>query len=231
MSRILVIGDLHSPCTRKGYMQFCLDLYEEWDCNKVVLIGDVVDWAAISFHANNPEAPGPHDEYKMALDAIQEWYKAFPKAIVTIGNHDARPKRVAESVNIPAKFIRDYADLWKTPKWQWVQSIIIDDVFYCHGHKKGGGKTPAFNLSQKMGMSVCLGHWHSRGGKLWSANPLRRWFGMDIGCGVDDTAYAFAYAAEQTQRSILGAGIVLDGTPYHEVMPVGRNEKYHDSNF
>ncbi len=232
MSRNLVIGDLHSPCTRKGYSHFCQDLYKEWDCNKVIFIGDVVDWSAISFHASNPNTPGPVDEYEMALTEIQKWYKIFPKATVIIGNHDARPKRVAESVNIPAKFIRDYADLWETPNWKWEQSVIIDDVFYCHGHGKGGGKTPAWNLSQKMGMSVVMGHYHSRGGGgLWSANPLRRWFGMDVGCGVDDTAYAFVYAKEQVTRSILGCGIVLDGTPYHEVMPVGKGETYHDSRF
>ncbi|GAG75810.1 unnamed protein product [marine sediment metagenome] len=232
MSRVLVIGDVHEPVCRKGYLPFCQDLYKEWDCNRVIFIGDLVDWTAISFHSHNPEAPGPADEYQLALTGIQKWYEAFPKNVtVTIGNHDARPKRVAESVNIPAKFLRNYAELWETPKWQWVQSIIIDDVFYCHGHSKGGGNTPAWNLSKKMGMSVVMGHYHSRGGIIWSANPLRRWFGLDTGCGINDTAYAFAYAKEQAQRSILGAGIILDGNPYYEAMPVGKKEKYHDSKF
>lgn len=226
--RVLCVGDLHSPCTRIGYSNFCKDMYKAWDCDKVVFIGDVVDWSAISFHANNPEAPGPHDEYQLALQHIQKWYKLFPKATVIIGNHDARPKRVAESVNIPAKFIRNYADLWNTPKWKWVHSTIIDNIYYCHGHGKGGGKTPAWNLSQKMGMSVVMGHYHRCGGVNWSANPLRRWFGMDVGCGVDDKAYAFVYAKEQVTRSILSVGIILDGTPYHEMMPVGKEEPYYD---
>jgi len=231
MSRNLVIGDIHEPVSRKGYLQFSQDIYDEWDCDKVIIIGDLVDWSAISFHARNPEAPGPMDEYKTALTAIQKRYKAFPEAIVTIGNHDARPRRVAESVNIPAKFIRNYADLWETPGWDWVQSIIIDDVYYCHGHGKGGGNTPAWNLSKKMGMSVVLGHYHSKGSIHWSANPLRRWFGMDVGCGIDDKAYAFAYAKEQVTRSILSVGVVLDGCPYHEMMKCGRGEPYWDGNF
>jgi predicted phosphodiesterase len=231
MSKVLIIPDLHNPVSRKGALQFCQDIYEAWDCNKVVFIGDVVDWSAISFHANNPEAPGPHDEYELAYQHVQKWYKAFPKATVVIGNHDSRPQRIAESVNIPRKFIRDYSDLWKTPKWKWVHHEIIDEVYYCHGHKKGGGKTPAWNLACKMGMSVVCGHWHSRGGINWSANPLRRWFGMDVGCLIDDNAYAFVYAAEQPARSILGCGVVLDGVPYHEIMRCGRGELYHDSNF
>ncbi len=231
MSRVLVIGDIHEPVSRKGYMQFCLDLYEEWDCDTVVFIGDIVDWSAISFHAHNPEAPGPVDEFKLAFNAIQKWYRAFPKSYVCIGNHDARPKRLAESVNIPAKFIRDYAELWETPNWKWEQSMMIDDVYYCHGHGKGGGNTPAWNLSKKMGLSTVIGHFHSKGGIHWSANPLRRWFGMDVGCGLDDTAYAFAYAKEQVTRSILSAGIILDGIPYHEVLRCGKGEPYHQSNF
>ena len=230
MSRILVVGDLHCPVERKGYLQFCKDLYKEWDCNRIVFIGDLIDWSAISFHLCNPEGHSPNDEYLLALASIQKWYKTFPKADVMIGNHDARPKRVAESVNIPAKFIRDYADLWETPGWNWVTSIIIDEVFYCHGHKKGGGRTPAWNLARKMGMSVCMGHCHSKGGVNWSANPLRRWFGCDVGTGIDDKAYAFAYAAEQPERSILSAAIILDGTPYHEIMPVGKGERYWDKN-
>ena len=229
--RVLAIGDPHEPVSRKGYLQFNKDLRRKHKCDKIVFIGDLVDWSAISFHAHNPEAPGPMDEYKLALFAIKKWYRAFPDATVCIGNHDARPRRVAETYNIPAKFIRDYAELWQTPGWDWVRHTIIDKVFYCHGHKKGGGKTPAWNLSSKMGMSVVMGHNHSKGGCNWSVNPLRRWFGMDTGCGIDDEAYAFAYAEEQITRSVLSSCIIIDGMPRHIMMPCGKGEKYHDSKF
>lgn len=241
MSKVLAVGDIHEPVSRAGYLRFNKDIMTgkpvvlggkaRPSCDTVVFIGDVVDWSAISFHAHNPEAPGPMDEYKLALAGIQRWYKAFPNAYVCIGNHDARPRRVAEANSIPAKFIREYSELWKTPGWKWVRHVVIDKVYYCHGHKKGGGKTPAWNLSSKMGMSVVMGHFHSKGSINWSANPLRRWFGMDTGCGIDDEAYAFAYAEEQATRSILSSGVVLDGIPEHIIMPCGKGEKYHDSRF
>jgi predicted phosphodiesterase len=231
MSDVLAVGDIHEPVSRKGYLKFNKDIRRKKKCDTVVLIGDVVDWSAITFHTHNPEAPGAMDEYTLALEKIQMWYKAFPDAYVCVGNHDARPRRVAEAYGIPGKFIRDYAELWKTPRWRWVRHVVIDDVFYCHGHKKGGGKTPAWNLSAKMGMSVVMGHCHSKGGINWSANPLRRWFGMDTGCGIDDEAYAFAYAEEQITRSILSSGVVLNGVPEHIIMQCGKGEKYHDSNF
>ena len=49
---------------------------------------------------------------------------------------------------------------------------------------------------------------------------------MDVGCGIDERAYAFAYGRHMRQRSMLSAGVVIDGVPYHEIMPCGRGEKY-----
>lgn len=231
MSRVLVIGDQHEPVCRKGYLQFNKDLAKQYKVDKVVLIGDIIDWHSISFHEHNPNCPGPMDEYKLALKRVQRWYRAFPNAIVCIGNHDARPKRLAESVNIPAKFLRDYNEQWKTPTWKWVTSIIIDKVYYCHGHGKSGGIYPAYNTAKNMGMSVVMGHNHARGGVKWLVSPVQRWFGMDTGCGVDDKAFAFSYAKEQTSRSVLSSGIIINGIPQHIMMPCGKNEKYHDSRF
>ena len=133
MARILVIGDIHEPVAHPGYLSFCYDLYKQWSCNRVIFIGDVVDWNAISFHAAHPECPGPKDEHDLTLEKVQKWHKVFPRARVCIGNHDERIVRLAESVNIPAKFIREYADTWETPGWDWQYEHIVDDVYYFHG--------------------------------------------------------------------------------------------------
>lgn len=228
--KTLVIGDIHAPVTHPGYLRFCRDLYHQHDCNQVVFIGDVVDWHAISFHTHHPEAPGPDDEYQLAAMCVQQWYKAFPKARVCIGNHDARVIRLAETVNIPKRFIRDYKDTWQTPGWTWADDFILDDVYYFHG-TGSGGLHPAYNTMGKMLMSVVQGHIHSAGGIKWKANPQKRVFGMDTGCGIDDRAYAFAYGQMLKVRSILSAGVVIDGVPQHVIMPIGRGEKYHRSRF
>ena len=78
-----------------------------------------------------------------------------------------------------------------------------------------------------MGLSTVIGHFHSKGGIHWSANPLRRWFGMDVGCGIDVKAFQFAYGKHCARRPIVSAGVILDGVPYHEIMPMGKGEKYH----
>lgn len=230
MAKILVIGDIHEPVSHPGYLDFCKDLYDEWRCNTVVFIGDVVDWHGISFHAAHPECPGPDDEFELAHVAVQKWYKAFPKASICIGNHDERIIRLAESVNIPSRFIRSYAEIWDTPKWTWDWDFIIDDVFYFHGTGNGGVHA-AFNAMKKRLMSVVMGHCHSVAGIKWLVNPQKRIFGMDVGTGIDVRAMQFAYGRHMIQKPILSAGIVLDGTPYHEMMPCSHGEKYDRENY
>ncbi len=227
MSRVLCIGDIHEPVCRKNYLRFCQDLYKEWDCDTVVFLGDIADWHGISFHAHHPECPGPKDEYELAYAKIQKWYKAFPKAKVCIGNHDARIIRLAESVNIPSKFVRDFNEVWDTPGWNWDYFHIIDDVYYFHG-TGNGGTYPAPNAAKKMLMSVVMGHCHTAAGIKWIASPQRRIFGLDVGCGIDDKAFAFAYGQHIIKRSIISAAVVLDGVPYHEIMPISKGERYYD---
>ena len=230
MARVLAIGDIHAPVAHPGYLAFCRDLRDQHKCDHVVSIGDVIDWHAISFHTRHPEAPGPKDEYELALGHVARWNRAFPKATVTIGNHDERIVRVAEEAGIPQQFIRDYPEIWRTPKWAWVNEAVIDDVYYFHGTGTGGIH-PAFNSMGKMLMSVVQGHIHSAAGIKWLANPTRRVFGMDTGCGIDDKAYAFAYGKNQKVRSMISAGVVLDGVPFHHICPIGPGEKYHRSKF
>lgn len=230
MARVLVVGDIHEPVSHPGYLSFCRDLHDAWDCDSVVLIGDVVDWGAISFHTKHPEIPGPLDEFELARAQIRKWYRAFPQARVCLGNHDYRPIRVAAANGIPAGLLRDFKGLWQTPGWSWKDDHIVDHVYYFHGTGVGGIH-PAYNSMQKMLMSTVQGHIHQAAGVKWCANPHQRIFGMDTGCGIDDKAAAFAYGQALRRRSMLSAGVVLDGVPYHEIMPCGRGEKYHRSKF
>jgi hypothetical protein len=230
VARILAIGDVHEYCSHAGYLSFCRDLYERHQCNGVVFLGDLVDWHSVSFHERHPEAPGPKDEFERTKERVAAWVEAFPRARVCIGNHDERLIRLAETVNIPAQFLKSFKDTWGTGRWDWGYNHVVDDVYYFHG-TGCSGIHPAYNAMQKMLMSVVMGHCHAAAGIKWRANPSRRIFGMDVGCGIDDKQIAFAYGRHHQIRSMLGAGVILDGVPYHEIMPIGPNEKYHKSRF
>lgn len=224
MSRILVVGDPHEPVCRAGYLEFCKEISQEYGCTKTVIIGDICDWHGISFHARHPQAPGVMDEYHLTLKGIQKWYKAFPNATITIGNHDERVFKLAESVDIPAYFLRNYNEIWRTPRWKWVYDTVIDNIYFFHG-AGFSGMNPSFNAAKQMGMSVIMGHAHSVAGIKWLVSPQKRWFGMDVGCGIDDKRYAFAYNKHVKKRSVVSCGVVVDGHPYHEMMPLGQYKK------
>ena len=230
INRILAIGDPHEPVSHPAYLPFCKYLYKKYRCNRVVIMGDIADMQAISFHAVNPDCPGAFDDYVQTKVAIKKWYDAFPNAKVCIGNHDERALRLAASVGVPGIFLRDYNQVWDTPGWDWQYEHIIDNVYYFHGTGQGGIH-PAWNAAGKMLMSVVMGHCHSRSGIKWRANPKQRIFCMDTGCGIDVRAYQFAYGKHMKERPILSAGVVIKGIPYHEIMPCGPKEKWHHSKF
>ena len=231
MSRVLVIGDVHEPATHPGYLAFCQYLEEKWQTTRTVFIGDLLDMHAVSFHPSEPDAAGPDAEADQAAERVSRWFAAFGKgSIVTTGNHDERVHRLAASVRIPGRFIRDYAKLWNTPGWRWVRDVTIDGVHYWHGTGMGG-QMPALTAAKASMRSTVLGHVHSVAGVHWAAGPDRRVFGMDTGCGVDIDHPAHRYGRNLMRKPILGAGVVLDGVPYHEVMDIGRGGKFHRSRF
>jgi len=224
--RILVVGDVHEPVAHPKYLKFCQDLRDEWETEKVVFIGDLVDLHAVTFHARHPEAPGPSDETELTKQRLRPWYEAFPEAVVTTGNHDARVIRKAEDADIPSQFLRNHEEVWETPGWKWVDDTVLDGIYFFHGTGRSG-EHPSFNAMKTMAMSCVMGHVHHAAGVKWLANPKARFFGMDTGCGIDDKQAAFAYGRANKRRSMLGAGVILDGVPYHEIMPCGPGEKYH----
>jgi predicted phosphodiesterase len=230
MSKVLAIGDIHAPATRKGYLEFNRDLYEQWDCDSVVFLGDIVDWHAISFHSKNPECPGSRDEYELAKECVARWYNAFPKAKVCIGNHDELPRRQARERGIPDCLVRDYHEMWDTPGWDWDWKFTVDGTSFRH-KPSSAGIHPAWNTMNKLHMSCCVGHCHSRAGIKWSCNENMRMFSMDVGCGIDERMWQFAYGRDMLERPFLSSGVIIDRVPYLEPMLCGPGEPYHDSRF
>ncbi len=222
MSRNLIIPDLHLPVCHPKALDFCVDIYNKHNCNKVTFIGDIVDHHAISFHSKNPNCPSAADEYAQVCIDLQQWYDTFPEAIVIEGNHDCRPARLAQEACIPELYLKPYNEVWNTPGWEWVFDAIIDHVYYFHG-VGSSGKTPALNKTATMHLPVVMGHVHSVAGVHWGCGPEARWFGMDTGCLIDRKAWQFYYGKHMAKKPMLGCGVVIDGIPYWEVMPL---EKY-----
>lgn len=229
--RILGIGDVHEPNCRKGYRQFCYDLYKTYHCNMVIFLGDMADLHSVSFHDHHPEADGPSAEIKAAKAAINRWYRLFPDATVCIGNHDRLLIRQALAGAVPEFILKSFNEIWGTPRWKWVPSITVDGVLYVHGDGAGGGIHPAYNTMRKTAQSVVMGHNHTAAGLKFLCNKQTRLFGMDVGCGIDYHKVQFLYQDRNPCKPIISAGTIIDGMPQLHLMPCGKGEKYHESNF
>jgi predicted phosphodiesterase len=217
MSRVLVVGDLHCPAVHSQYLDFVRDVKKKYRTDTTVFIGDVVDHASISFHKKNPEHPAAMDEYHLATECLQTWIKAFPRAVVTIGNHDERVARLAADAGIPGHYLREYSAVYRTKNWDWVHSFEMDNVYYYHG-VGAGGMYPAINAAKMRLQSVVMGHYHSVAGINWIVGPTSRIFGMNVGSGVDRFHPAMQYGSAYLKKPIVSCGVVINGHPYLELM-------------
>ena len=212
-SRVLVIGDLHEPFSLEGYLEFCKGVYAKHNCNQVVFIGDVIDNHYSSYHETDADGMGGGDELELAISKIASWYKAFPVADVTIGNHDRLVMRKAQTSAVPKKWIRQYKEVLETPTWNFTDRVIIDGVQYIHG-EAGTARTKCKGDM----MSTVQGHLHTQAYTEWVVGANFKVFGMQVGCGIDHDSYAMAYA-KRGKKPAIGCGVIIGGhTAINELM-------------
>ena len=204
--RILVIGDLHEPFCKKGYFNFCKETYSKYNCNKVVFIGDVIDNHYSSYHESSADGLGGKYELEQAIRKLAKWYKEFPNADVTLGNHDRIIIRKAQTSNIPSKWIKEYKDVLEVPNWNFVTEVYYDDVRYVHGDKSG---KPRMAAKRDM-VSTVSGHYHTDFYTEWMFGKTRAIFGMAVGCGIDSESYAMGYM-QGGKKEAIGVGIIIGG--------------------
>ena len=113
--------------------------------------------------------------------------------------------RKAMTGGIPKQWIKSYNEVLNTPNWNWVESIVYDEVLFEHG-EGGQARSKAKN---NMMSSVC-GHTHTEAYVQWFVGKKYRVFAMQTGVGVDHKSYAAAYA-KNFKRQAIGCGVVIGG--------------------
>tara|TARA_R100000406_G_scaffold49506_1_gene33442 strand:+ start:7090 stop:7827 length:738 start_codon:yes stop_codon:yes gene_type:complete len=214
LNNVLIIGDLHEPFCLDGYLKFCLDTYHHYKCNNVVFIGDVIDNHFSSYHETDADGLGGGDELELAVSKIANWYKAFPKAKVIIGNHDRMIMRKAQTSSIPSKWIKSYQDVLEVPNWEFLERYVLDDVQYIHG-EAGTARTKC----RADMMNTVQGHLHTQCYTENYVGAKYRIFGMQVGCGIDHESYAMAYA-KAGKKPAIACGVILNNgkTPINVMM-------------
>jgi predicted phosphodiesterase len=224
VENILIIGDLHEPFCREGYLEHCIDTYHKYNCNKVVFIGDVIDNHYSSFHEEDPDGYSAGEELDRAIDRVSKWYEAFnndtvPGGVeVCIGNHDAIITRKLFSSGISKRWVRKYSDVLGTNDWIWGDSFMHNGVLYVHG--TGSSGKGAIKRVLEWQCSVVQGHIHTEAYVNWYCNKEYKLFSMQVGAGVDDRSYAMAYAKHFTKKYIISCGVVLDNGTMPMVIPM-----------
>ncbi len=211
--RILVIGDLHEPFCLDDYLDFCVESYRRHNCNQVIFIGDVIDSHYSSFHETDPDGYGGKDELELAIDRLQRWVEVFPVADVTVGNHDRIISRKAFSGGIPKAWVRSFNEVLNAPDWNFTDRVVYDGVQYIHGE----GGTARTKCRADM-QSTVQGHLHTQCYTEWFVGQNFKVFGSQIGCGIDASKYAFAYA-KRGKKPAIGCAVVIGGhTCINELM-------------
>ena len=120
--------------------------------------------------------------------------------------------RKAFDSQIPKRWIKDYNDVLGTPNWTWGERFVYDEVQYIHG-EGGTARTKAKNDM----MSSVQGHIHTQAYVEWMVGRKFKVFGMQVGCGIDSTSYAAAYA-KNFKKQAIGCGVVIGGHTATNIM-------------
>ena len=215
MSKVLVISDTQFPFQHEDLFKFLEFHSKQFKPDRVIHIGDMVDFHALSDYPTDPDAKSVGDEFELAMEQVLKLYKLFPNVEILTSNHDCRFFKRLAKAGIPRKFWPSYEELFSSPKgWKWHDNVVIDGVQYIHGHQvHSGGGNVMQNAIRKYMKNVVFGHFHTRFGIDYHANEDSLLFGMCVGSLINHKSYAFEYQKDEVRKPIIGCGEVENGIP------------------
>jgi len=217
-NNVIFLPDLHAPFIRKGVLEWVKEQQIKYNCGTVIFAGDVIDGHAWSYHEHDPDGLSVGDELAAAKMQLKPWFKAFPEAIVLMGNHDLLIQRKAKTIGLSKHFIKGFGEVIGAPSsWKFMLEYTKDNVLYKHGNAGD-----AFKVAKESRISTCQGHFHAKTFVQWSVSEKDAIFGLQVGWAADRHAYAFDYGKPFANKPIISCGIILDRglTPIVKLMPL-----------
>lgn len=223
-ARVLVIGDMHVPYHHPDTVAFLKEIKRVFKPDRVIQIGDEVDYHAVSFHPSDPDLLSPGDELQSAIQKLQPIYKLFPEVDLIDSNHGSLVYRKGKVHGLPRNVFKSYREILEAPKkWRWHIDLTVklSNGATCYFHH---GKTSnPLSLSQSMGMSAVQGHFHEKFSINYWGNSLGLYFQAFTGCLVNDDSLAMNYNNTNLKRPIIGSLIILNGWP--RLLPLVMNKQ------
>ena len=226
-SRILLISDMHIPYHHPDTLDFLEHLKVVYCPTRVICLGDELDKHALSYHDSDPDLKSAGDELRASLPVIQKLHKMFPKIDILESNHGSLVWRKAKTNGIPRHYIKSYNDvLGVGDGWKWHHDLTIElpNGNKCYFHH--GKSSDVLKLSQQMGMNAVQGHYHNDFSAKYWANPNGLYWGLQIGCLIDDESYAFSYNNVNIKRPLIGTGLIVDSLPILEPMILDEHARW-----
>lgn len=223
---VLVISDQHMPYNHSDMFKFLKAIKVKYKPDLVINIGDENDKHALSYHESDPNLMSAGNELKATRKGMKKLERIYPKQYICESNHGSLHLRKAMSNGIPIEYIKDYNEILNVGKgFKWSDEFTA----------KCGGRDVKFrhqfgaNIlreTEKAGMSVVQGHFHSKFEIAFHGNSDKLMFGMSVGCLLDHHSMAFAYNKLQVKRPILGVGLIIKGIPLLVPMLLNENSKW-----
>lgn len=225
--RILVISDTHCPYNHMDTIKFLSAIKDKYSPDKIIHIGDEVDFHAMSFHPSDASLYSAGDELKKAREVIWQIEELFPRVTVIESNHGSLAYRKALVSGIPKEILRPYKSVLDVKHWKWVPYLEMtlpnkQPCYFVHGLSANTRTL----MTSKM-MSAIQGHYHEKFEIVYQGNGERLNFGMTVGCLIDDNSMAFHYNKVFAKRPIIGCGMIIDSQPKLIPLVMKRNGRWN----
>ena len=230
---IFVWSDRHKPYGHIDTNRFLIAIKHKYELlgipfDLIIDIGDGEDFHGMSFHDTDIDLLSAGHELRTSIDINKELYKEFPEVMTCESNHSSLVYRKGKHHGFPRHVLKSYKEVLEAPEgWTWHHEIVVQlgNGQKCLFHHGLPGTVLA--ASQKRGMSVCQGHYHSRFGIQYWQNADQQFFAAQTGCLIDDASYAFAYNKLTIERPILGCLRIENGTPHLLPMNLDKNGRWN----
>jgi len=223
---LLVIPDLHIPYHHPDAFRWLKKVKSHFKIHMAISLGDEIDGQSISFHHHSPELASPADELNRAIKIIHQkngLHEQWPELYLCESNHGSLYlRRSSKIASLPAAYMKEYKDIYKTPKWRWASNILLKSnkgLIYCtHGRS-----SVALKMALSEGTSAIQGHYHSRFGINYVKTGSGILFNAFCGSLIDESSIAFEYGKLNLNKAVLGAlRISKDGSPHLIKMDINK---------
>jgi hypothetical protein len=226
-ARILIIPDMHQPYCHSNTWAFLAAIKKKFNPDRVICLGDEVDYHALSFHDHDPDLDSAGPELAKAIRFLQPLYKLFPVMDLLESNHGSLVYRKAITAGIPRGALKSYRETLQAPQgWNWHFDLRLKmsngiDLYLHHGKSATAAK-----MSIQEGCCTVEGHFHTKFHITYWRNSSGLYWGMHCGYLADHNSLAQAYARSNIQKGIVGASMILNGQPLLIPMILNRNGRW-----